>query len=66
VAGKEGFNIAADVGRFSREGTGTEGRLLYLANQAASTKPALLLRNFLGTFHCCKCGTRANIDALGL
>jgi hypothetical protein len=40
--------------------------LLRLADRAASTKPALLLRNFLGTFHCCKCGTRANIDALGL
>jgi hypothetical protein len=65
VAGKEGFNIAAAVRRFAR-GTGTEGRLLYLANQAASTKPALLLRNFLGAFHCCKCGKLANIDALGL
>jgi hypothetical protein len=37
--------------------------LLHVADQAASTKPALLLHNFLGTFQCCKCGKRANIDA---
>jgi hypothetical protein len=37
--------------------------LLHLADQAASPKPALLLRNLLGTFQCCKCANRSNIDA---
>ncbi len=38
--------------------------LLSLADRAASEKPALLLRNFLGTFHCSKCNKSARIEAL--
>jgi hypothetical protein len=37
--------------------------LLSLADRAASPEPALLLRNFLGSFLCCKCGALGPIRA---
>jgi hypothetical protein len=37
--------------------------LLSLAHRAASAEPALLLRNFLGSFFCRKCGMQAGIRA---
>jgi hypothetical protein len=38
--------------------------LLSLAGRAPSTEPDLLLRNFLGSFRCCKCGAQGPIHAV--
>jgi hypothetical protein len=38
--------------------------LLALADRAPSREPALLLRNFLGSFFCCRCGAQGPIHAV--
>ncbi|MFI4971227.1 MAG: hypothetical protein ACHP7H_00995 [Hyphomicrobiales bacterium] len=38
--------------------------LLSLAKRASSPEPALLLRSFLGSFRCCKCGAQGAIQAI--
>jgi hypothetical protein len=37
--------------------------LLSLAGRAESAEPALLLRHFLGSFECCKCGAQGTIQS---
>ena len=39
-------------------------RLLSLAERATSSEPSLLLRNFLGQVHCCKCGVHGPIQGI--
>jgi len=39
-------------------------RLLLLASRAQNPQPALVLRSFLGSFHCRRCGTNAPIHAM--
>jgi hypothetical protein len=36
--------------------------LLSLAGRAESAEPAVLLRHFLGSFECCRCGVQGSIQ----
>jgi hypothetical protein len=57
----DGFMVpAADSRAFDPAGAA----LLSLAGRAPSPRPAPSLRNFLGGFHCCKCGTRGPMHAV--
>jgi hypothetical protein len=58
----DGFLVA--IAADARVTDGRTAALLALANRAASPKPALLLRNFLGRFKCCKCGAEGSAKAV--
>ncbi len=57
----DGFMVpVGDSQAFDRQ----TAALLSLADRASSREPPLLLRNFLGTFLCCRCGTQGPIHAV--
>jgi hypothetical protein len=57
----DGFVVPADESEVSDRGAAA---LLSLAERAASTEPAVLLRNLLGHFVCGNCGQEQSIRAV--
>jgi hypothetical protein len=57
-----GFIVPIDTG--SRVADGRAQTLLDLAERTSYAEPALLLRNFLGRFHCCQCGADGLVTAV--
>jgi hypothetical protein len=58
----DGFMVPLDTG--GRIIDGPPQALLDLAERTSCATPALLLRNFLGWFHCCRCGADGPVTVI--